>query len=48
MISMHREHIKDLVGRKRCSGSDSDCGEQGFNLNRAYKRKAQTTENAPH
>lgn len=51
MGSMHRARVKDLVelvGRERCSGGDSDCGEQGSSLNRAYKLKAQTTENAPH
>lgn len=51
MGSMHRARVKDLVdlvGGERCSGGDSDCGEQGSSLNRAYKLKAQTTENAPH
>jgi hypothetical protein len=35
---------KDLVGREKYSADDSDCKEQDAILNRAYKLKAQTTE----
>lgn len=48
MGSMHRAHVKDLVGKERYSAGDSDSVASGSSLNRSYKLKAQTTENAPH
>lgn len=51
MGSMHRAHVKDLVdlvGKERYSVGDSDSVASGSSLNRSYKPKAQTTENAPH
>lgn len=50
MGSMHRAHVNDLVdlvGKERYSAGDSDCVASGFSLNRSYKLKAHTTENAP-
>ena len=50
MDSMHRAHVKDLVdlvGKERYSAGDSDCVASGSSLNRSYKLKAHTTENAP-
>lgn len=50
MGSMHRAHVNDLVdlvGKERYSAGDSDCAASGFSLNRSYKLKAHTTENAP-
>ena len=51
MGSMHRAHVKDLVdlvGKERYSVASGTSVASGSSLNRSYKLKAQTTENAPH